>query len=77
MKSTFLSGLASAQVHTNGGSYSGLSSPQENEKLTDINRLLPLDTKASSNEDSSIEYGKKFLPPIWVDLQEEIESHLE
>lgn len=33
-------------------------------------------TKASS-DDSSIEYGKRFLPPVWVDIQEEIERHLD
>ena len=36
-----------------------------------------MNTKASSNDDSSIEYGKQFLPPAWVDIQEEIEGHLE
>ena len=35
-----------------------------------------MSTKASS-EDSSMEYGKRFLPPIWVDIQEEIERHTE
>lgn len=35
-----------------------------------------MSTKASS-EDSSIEYGKRFLPPIWVDIQEDIERNLE
>lgn len=35
-----------------------------------------MSTKASS-EDSSIEYGKRFLPPLWVDVQEEIERHIE
>ena len=38
-----------------------------------------MNTKASSNdndESTIVEYGKKFLPPIWVDIQEEIESHL-
>jgi hypothetical protein len=59
----------------NGNTYSGLSSPNETEK-NDNGRLLPQETKASSNDESSVEYGKKFLPPVWVDLQEEIESHL-
>lgn len=35
-----------------------------------------MSTKASS-EDSSIEYGRRFLPPIWVDIYEEIERHIE
>jgi hypothetical protein len=35
-----------------------------------------MSTKASS-EDSSIEYSKRFLPPLWVDIQEEIEKHIE
>lgn len=63
----------------NGGpSYSGINSPQENEKLTDNNRLLPMDTKASSADSSYIcEYGKKFLPPAWVDHQEDIERFIE
>jgi hypothetical protein len=35
-------------------------------------------TKASSNDDSyNMEYSKKFLPPVWVDIQEDIERHLE
>ena len=34
-----------------------------------------MSTKASS-EDSSIEYGKRFLPPLWVDIQEDIETHM-
>lgn len=60
------------------GSYSGINSPQETEKMNDNNRLLPLTTKASSNEDSvSVEYGKQFLPPVWVDIQEEIDGHLD
>ena len=38
-------------------------------------------TKASSGDgddlsDSGLEYGKRFLPPLWVDLQEEIEAHI-
>ena len=38
-----------------------------------------MSTKASSNDDSggSIEYGKRFLPPLWVDIQEEIEHHID
>lgn len=44
--------------------------------MNDNVKLLPMSTKASS-EDSSIEYGKRFLPPIWVDIQEEIERHIE
>jgi len=35
--------------------------------VNDNVKLLPMSTKASS-EDSSIEYGKRFLPPIWVDI---------
>jgi hypothetical protein len=42
-----------------------------------------MNTKASSGDgdDSSdggsvIEYGKRFLPPLWVDIQEEIEAHI-
>ena len=35
-----------------------------------------MSTKASSDE-STIEYGKRFLPPAWVDIQEEIERHIE
>lgn len=37
-----------------------------------------MSTKASSNDnDSIIDYGKRFLPPVWVDTQEEIEHHIE
>jgi len=64
------------------GSYSGVSSPQETEKLTGENiKFLPgqssghkmMVTKASSGDgddlsDSGLEYGKRFLPPLWVDL---------
>lgn len=71
--------LSSAnQGYYNGGhdgTYSGVTSPQETEKLTGDNvKLLPkmaMSTKASSNGDdsgNSIEYGKRFLPPLWVDL---------
>jgi hypothetical protein len=60
----------------NGGTYSGLSSPNDTEKERENGKLLPIETKASSNDESSIEYGKKFLPPLWVDIQEEIEAIL-
>ena len=39
-----------------------------------------MSTRASSNTDDSggsIEYGKRSLPPLWVDTQEEIERHIE
>lgn len=78
MKSTFLSssGDFANPSLTGNGTYSGFSSPQELEKVNDKVNLLPMSTKASS-EDSSIEYGKRFLPPFWVDIQEEIERHIE
>ena len=44
--------------------------------MKDNAKLLPVSTKASSNDDS-IEYGRRFLPPVWVDLQEEIERHID
>ena len=78
LKSNFLTGLSTITNNgTNGGQYSGLSSAIENDKTNDNGRLLPMTTKASSNDDSSIEYGKKFLPPLWVDIYEEIEHHFE
>jgi hypothetical protein len=67
---------------TNGGTYSGVTSPQETTKLTaDLNPIkqenfkllanhLHMSTRASSNTDDSggsIEYGKRSLPPLWVD----------
>ena len=69
LKSNFLVSGNSAPLNISdgSGSYSGLSSPQENEKVSDNVKLLPMSTKASS-EDSSIEYGKRFLPPLWVDI---------
>lgn len=70
--------MASSSVnHDGNGTYSGLNSPQETEKINDNGRLLPMTTKASSHDDSSIEYGKQFLPPPWVDIQEEIEHQYE
>jgi hypothetical protein len=36
-----------------------------------------MSTKASSEDNTSVEYGKKYLPPLWVDIQEDIERHLE
>lgn len=38
-----------------------------------------MSTKASSNSDESvaIEYGKRFMPPLWVDIQEDIEGHID
>lgn len=37
-----------------------------------------MSTKASSEESTtSIEYARRFLPPLWVDIQEEIERHIE
>jgi hypothetical protein len=80
----------------NGG-YSGVSSPQETEKLTagcsssdqymKLNTKGPggflsngiLSTKANSSDESvsMIEYGKRFMPPLWVDIQEEIEAHID
>lgn len=59
---------------TNGILYSGINSPPEN--ASDNDRFLPQSTKVSSNE-SSIEYSKRFLPPEWVDIQEDIENHLQ
>ena len=68
------------------GTYSGVSSPQETEKLTgngnkyDNVKLLGagLSTKAtSSSGDESVDYARRFLPPLWVDIQEEIERHIE
>ena len=81
MKSNF---IGASIVPSNGnlsdgssnGTYSGISSPSEIEKGSDNVKLLPMSTKASS-EESSIEYGKRFLPPLWVDIQEEIERHIE
>jgi len=75
LKANFLSSLGGADVVPTGV-YSGLSSPQDHEKINDNQRLIPMSTKASS-EDSSIEYGKRFLPPLWVDVQEEIERHID
>jgi len=86
LKSNFLMSLS----QEGQGSYSGVSSPQETEKLTGENiKFLPgqstghrmMVTKASSGDgddlsDSGLEYGKRFLPPLWVDLQEEIEAHI-
>ena len=78
LKQTFLSSLSNPIGQQSSGSYSGISSPIENEKATDNGRLLPMTTKASSNDESyNMEYSKKFLPPLWVDVQEEIERHLE
>ena len=65
-----------------------MNSPQETEKLTGrgdgvklLNQKYIMSTKASSKDDSGestiIEYGKRFLPPMWVDIQEEIERHIE
>ena len=66
-----------------GGTYSGVTSPQETELLTgsvskgkqENLKLLAghmhMSTRASSNTDDSagsIEYGKRFLPPQWVDI---------
>ena len=69
LKANFLSALSQP---SNNGTYSGSSSPQETEKLCDNQKLLPMSTKASSNDDSGgstiIEYGKRFLPPLWVDI---------
>lgn len=76
MKTNFLTNLGSGNTN-NGGSYSGLSSPIESDKTNDNGRLLPLTSKVLNSEDSTIEYGKKFLPPIWVDIHEEIERHFE
>lgn len=53
-----------------------MSSPIEGDKA-DNGRLLPMTTKASSNDESYIEYGKRFQVPEWVDMQEEIECHIE
>jgi hypothetical protein len=38
-----------------------------------------LSTKANSSDESvsMIEYGKRFMPPLWVDIQEEIEAHID
>jgi hypothetical protein len=41
-----------------------------------------LSTKASSSsnnseENTSIEYARRFLPPLWVDIQEDIERHID
>lgn len=47
------------------------------EKVNDNVKLLPMSTKASSNDESVIEYGKRFLPPLWVDIQEEIDRHID
>ena len=69
-------------MNSEGGNYSGVTSPQETTKLTgDINPIkqenikllgshLHMSTRASSNTDDSngsIEYGKRSLPPLWVD----------
>lgn len=58
---------------------SGLSGPSSGEKVSDLGqqRLLPDNqTKASSTDENQVEYGKRFLPPEWVDLQEDIEARL-
>jgi hypothetical protein len=68
--------LASSN-NTPNGTHSGVTSPIEYEKINEAGRFLPMPTKASSNDDNSIEYSKKFLPPLWVDLHEEIESKFE
>lgn len=46
------------------------------ESVTD--RKEQMQTKASSHDDieSSIEYGKTELPPLYVDIQDEIERNL-
>ncbi len=38
-----------------------------------------MSTKASSDDSgsTSIEYARRFLPPLWVDIQEEIERHID
>ena len=67
------------------GTYSGVSSPQETEKLTgngikydNVKLLGGMSTKAtSSSGEDSIDYARRFLPPLWVDLQEEIERHID
>lgn len=61
-----------------GNTYSGVTSPIETIEKDHV-KLLPMTTKASSNDDtgSVIEYGKRFLPPLWVDIQEEIERHID
>lgn len=51
--------------------FSGVSSPQES--VTETVKLV-MPTKASDGD--SDDYGKRFLPPLWVDLQEEIEQHI-
>jgi len=71
---------------SNGG-YSGVTSPQETEKLTGSSDYMKINgkgqqfltTKANSSDESvsMIEYGKRFMPPLWVDIQEEIEGHIE
>ena len=63
LKSNFLSGL---QVSDDEKGTSDLGQQ----------RLLPEETKASSSDETQIEYGKRFLPPLWVDLQEDIEHRL-
>lgn len=51
-----------------GSVYGGIAQPLETEKTHDNVKLLPMSTKASSNGDTSIEYGKQYLPPAWVDI---------
>lgn len=92
LKTNFLIPSQLQGLTPGAGGYSGVNSPQETEKLTsggETFKLLPngaasssakpLSTKASSNDDSggSIEYGKRFLPPLWVDIQEEIEHQFD
>lgn len=84
LKPALLSALSSGGMYPidNNGGYSGVNSPQETEKLTtggnDYQKLShALSTKANSDESVTIEYGKRFMPPLWVDIQEDIESHLD
>ena len=45
-------------VGGSGNTYGGIIQPLETEKTHDNVKLLPMSTKASSNGDTSIEYGK-------------------
>ena len=88
LKQTFLNGLTSSGAlypfgHNGDGTYSGVSSPQETEKLTgngnkyDNVKLLSTKATSSSGGEDSVDYARRFLPPLWVDIQEEIERHIE
>lgn len=40
-------------------------------------KLLSTKATSSSGGEDSVDYARRFLPPLWVDIQEEIERHIE